>query len=309
MESTLPRSAPTAPPVRAALGGALALLGLAFGMGEGLSHLVRTWSVTPTYAHGFLVPLVAAWLIGTNWRGGPPRGWPLALTGAACGALLHALGSLADAQIAQHAGIALFAAGAAASVLGRRAAIRHRFALLFLVFMVPFGESLVPALQALTAQGIMGLTALFGVLAWREGTLITTPAGLFEVAEACAGLRFVIASLATGTLCAHLFFTSVWKQAAMILTSLTVPILANLLRAGGIVLVASATDMKVAAGADHLIYGWGFFAVVTLGLVLGALRLAEPDAPRLPAPPDRAGGDPLLCGAAAGGLALLAGLA
>src|SRR5690606_37981122 len=40
------------------------------------------------------------------------------------------------------------------------------------------------------------------------------------------------------------------------------PILANGIRAFGIVLIAHLTDMKHAVGVDHLIYGWLFFGVI-----------------------------------------------
>ena len=307
---------PAALPARAALGAGLALAGLVVGMGDGAAHLVRTWASSPTYHHGFLVPLVSAWLVWQGWRAGDrATGWPLALVGALGAAAAYAAGSVLDARLLQHAGVAGFLVAVAASLMGRRLAARHRFALLFLLAMVPVGEGLVPLLQEVTARGIMAMTDLFGVLSLRRGLEIVTPAGVFEVAEACAGLRFVVASGVTGALCAHLFFTTPWKQGAMFVACLIVPVLANVLRAGGTVLIASATDMRVAAGADHLFYGWGFFAVVTGAMVLLALRIAEPGAPRLPAPPRDAGSaarpaaDPLPCGAAAGGLALLAGLA
>ena len=301
-------------PARALLGAALAALGLAFGMHDGAVHLAQTWASSPTYHHGALVPFAAAFLVWLGWREGDRlAGWPLALVGAAGAAAIYAVGSLLDARLLQHAAVAGFAVAGAAALLGRTLAVRHRFALGFLLLMVPFGEGLVPLLQEVTARGIMIMTDLFGVLALRRGMEIVTPAGVFEVAEACAGLRFVIASGVMGVLCAHLFFTRPRQQALMIAACLVVPVLANVLRAGGTVLIASATDMRVAAGADHLIYGWGFFAAVTGGIVLIALRLADADAPRRPDPaPDDAGfhrADPLLVGAAAGGFGLLAGLA
>ena len=309
--TSLALSGPSALPARAALGAGLALIGLASGMADGSAHLIRTWGSSPTYHHGFLVPFVTAWLLWQSRRpADPAAGWPLALLGVAGACALYAAGTLAEARLLQHAAIAGFAAAAAASVLGRTIAIRSRFALLFLLAMVPVGEGLVPLLQEVTARGVMVMTDLFGVLALRRDMQIVTPAGVFEVEEACAGLRFVVASAVTGVLCAHLFFTSRWKQGAMIAACLLVPVLANVLRAGGTVLIASATDMRVAAGADHLFYGWGFFAVVTGAMVLLALKAAEPDAPRLPQPdPARASAaDPLACGAAAGGMALLTGL-
>ena len=291
-------------------GGALALLGILLGAHDGAAHLARTWASSPTYHHGAIVPLISIGLIWMHWRPGDrPSGWSLALTGVAGAGAIYAAGSVLDARLLQHAGLAGMIAAGAAAVMGRALATRHRFALLFLLLMVPFGESSVPSLQEVTARSIMASAALFGVPAIRDGLIIATPAGDFEVAEACAGLRFVIASLVTGILCAHLFFTSRRKQGIMVFAAVLVPVAANALRASGIVLVAEATDLRVAAGADHLIYGWGFFALVTGAVVLAALRRADPEAPRLPDPVPRFGANPLLVGAAAGGIGLLSGIA
>src|SRR5690606_21875579 len=41
-----------------------------------------------------------------------------------------------------------------------------------------------------------------------------------------------------------------------------VALLANWLRAWGIVMLGHLSDMRIATGVDHLIYGWGFFGVV-----------------------------------------------
>ena len=294
---------------RSLLGGALALFGILAGTWDGARHLAATWASSPTYHHGALVPLVSAYLVWLHWRRGERlTGWAPPVAGAGAGALLYVLGALLEARLFQHAGIAGMLACGAAALLGRAAATRHRFALAFLLLMVPFGEGLVPVLQEVTARGIMASTALFGVPALRDGMLIATPAGDFEVAEACAGLRFVIASVVTGVLCAHLFFTSIRKQALMIAAAALVPVAANALRASGTVLIAEATDMAHAAGADHLIYGWAFFAVVTGAVVLVALRRAEQDAPRLPAPAFAPGPDPLVVGAALGAIGLACAL-
>ena len=294
---------------RAALGAALALGGVLLGAADGAGHMARTWASSPTYNHGALVPLVSAGLVWLGWRPGERlTGWTLPLGGVAAGALLYVVGAVGEARLFQHAGVAGMIACAGAAVMGCAAAWRHRFALGFLLLMVPFGEGLVPLLREVTARGVMAGAALFGVPALRDGMLIRVPAGDFEVAEACAGLRFVVASLVTGVLCAHLFFTTRVKQVAMILAAALVPVAANAVRAAGIVLVAEATDMRVAAGADHLVYGWVFFALVTGAVVWVAYRQAEPGAPRLPDPAPRPGPDPLVTGAAAGAIGLACAL-
>lgn len=291
------------------IGAGLAIFGIVAGTWDGASHLAATWASSPTYNHGALVPLVTIGLIWLGWRPGERlTGWWLGLWGAAVAAVVYTIGAVLDVWLFQHAGIGGLALSAAAGILGPAAATRHRFALLFLLLMVPFGEGLVPILQDITARGIMAATTVFGVPAIRNDMIISTTAGDFEVAAACAGLRFVIASLVTGILCAHLFFTSLAKQAVMILAAALIPVAANVVRAAGIVLIAEATDMRRAAGADHLIYGWGFFALVTGAVVLVAYRRAEPSAPALPAPSFRPGIDPVIVGGGIGATGLACAL-
>ncbi|MGF1561490.1 MAG: exosortase C-terminal domain/associated protein EpsI, partial [Geminicoccaceae bacterium] len=46
-----------------------------------------------------------------------------------------------------------------------------------------------------------------------------------------------------------------------------IPVLANGLRAFGIIMLAHASNLQFAIGVDHLIYGWVFFALVMLLLI------------------------------------------
>jgi len=66
--------------------------------------------------------------------------------------------------------------------------------------------------------------------------------------------------------------------------SVIVPIFANGLRAYMIVMIAHLSDMKLALGVDHLIYGWVFFGLVMLLLFwIGAHWRddVEPDVPHV----------------------------
>ncbi len=137
-----------------------------------------------------------------------------------------------------------------------------RFPLFYLLFAVPMGENLVPWLQDITADITVFALQLSQIPVYRDGLYLSTPTGLFLVAEACSGIRYLIASVALGTLYAYLTYTSRVKQAIFCIAAVIVPILANGIRAYGIVLIASLTDMKHAVGVDHLIYGWLFFGLV-----------------------------------------------
>ncbi|MFV2055864.1 MAG: exosortase A, partial [Thiohalomonadales bacterium] len=127
---------------------------------------------------------------------------------------------------------------------------------------VPFGEFLIPILQDFTAVFTVKSLRLVGIPVFWEGLYFHLPTGSYEVAEACSGIRYLIASVALGTLFAYLNFVSLGRRIIFISLSLVVPIIANGLRAFGIVLVANITDQQFGKGVDHLIYGWLFFGLV-----------------------------------------------
>ena len=110
---------------------------------------------------------------------------------------------------------------------------------------------------------------------YSDGIMISIPEGDFIVAEACAGLRFLIASLAFGIFFALMVYRRWWRRLAFILASLVVPIFANGLRAFGIIYLAHLTNDVTAVEADHIIYGWGFFTAVLLLQIAVGMRFAE----------------------------------
>jgi exosortase A len=141
------------------------------------------------------------------------------------------------------------------------------FPLGYLVLSVPMGEELVPALQNITADISVFLVELVGIPVYREGLYIYIPNGTFEVAEACSGIRFLISMIAIGLLYAYLNYQSTWRRLVFVALSLIIPIIANGIRAFGIIYVGHKSDMEHAVGADHLVYGWVFFSIVLLLLM------------------------------------------
>jgi EpsI family protein len=113
------------------------------------------------------------------------------------------------------------------------------------------------------------------------------PSGNWSIVEGCSGLRYLIASVTVGCVFAYLYYRSLWRRLAFIAASIAVPIVANWVRAYIIVMLGHLSDNRIAAGADHLIYGWVFFGFVMLLLFWVGARWREDEAP-LPADP-RAG--------------------
>ena len=145
----------------------------------------------------------------------------------------------------------------------------------YLIFLVPFGAFLVPLLQHVTAWMIVGGLWMLGIPHFADALIIEIPAGIFWVAEACAGLRFLIASVAFGALYAAVMFRSPGRRIAVMILAMIVPVLANGVRAFGIVLLGHHLGSAEAAAADHLIYGWVFFTLVILLLIAAGLPFRE----------------------------------
>ena len=107
--------------------------------------------------------------------------------------------------------------------------------------------------------------------------MLSIPRGDFEVAKACSGIRYLIASVSLGTFYAYLTYQSWGRRLLFVSMAIALPILANGLRAYGIVMIAHFTNMKHAVGVDHLIYGWLFFGVLMFVLFWVGGRYAQLD--------------------------------
>jgi len=141
---------------------------------------------------------------------------------------------------------------------------------------VPFGAFITPTLQQFTAGFVVAGLDTFGIANYATDLKIEISAGAFYVAEACAGLRFLIAAVAFGVFYALLNYRSPGRRALFIVASVIIPIVANGVRALGIVLLGAALGSAEAAAADHIIYGWLFFSIVMLLLVLSGMPFREP---------------------------------
>jgi exosortase len=170
---------------------------------------------------------------------------------------------------------------------------------LYLFFLVPFGAFLTPVLQNFTTTFIENGLRVLHIPFEANAYQITIPEGAFYVAEACAGLRFLIAAIAFGVLYAVTMFRSPGRRAAFIAISCVVPVVANGVRGLGIVVLGHILGSAQAGAADHLIYGWVFFSAVILVLAAAGFAFREMPAPPPDAEPARLWPATALAGCAA----------
>jgi exosortase A len=241
-----------------------------FSYYRGIATAIDVWVVSEIFTHCFLVIPAACYLIfqkrsvlsiqpfqANYWLIIPIIGT----------LILYTFGYIGDIRLFMHVAAFTSLPLIIWLVIGTKAAKKILFPLYFMVFAIPIGESIIPFLQELTTDLAVPLLDLTGVPVFRNGLYLDIPKGRFLVAEACSGISFLITSVVFGNLYAYLSFRTFPRQLLFVFISFVVPILANAIRVYGIILTAHLSDMKYAAGADHLIYGGVFYTLILFLLI------------------------------------------
>lgn len=244
--------------------------------------MVLIWYRSDTFAHGFLILPIVAWLIWRQ-RHSTARLVPQPSLGVlpvfALVGLVWLVGELAAANTLTQSALVGLLVLVVPLVLGWPVARCIGFPLGFMFFAVPLGEFLLPQLMEWTANFTVFALRVSGVPVFREGLNFVIPSGRWSVVEACSGVRYLIASLTVGTLFAYLNYQSTRRRLLFVAASVVVPVVANWIRAYMIVMLAHFSNNRIATGVDHLLYGWLFFGVVIVLMFLVGARWAQTESP------------------------------
>jgi exosortase A len=229
--------------------------------------MAEVWERSETFAHGFLIFPISAWLVWRmrdELRSIQPRTdlrGLILLAVAGVGWLLADAGSV---NVAEQFAFVTMLIAAVWTLLGWNVFWAMFFPLMFLYFAIPVGEFLIQPLMGVTADFTVSMLQFVGIPVYREGTFFSIPSGDWSVVEGCSGLRYLIASITLGVLYAYLTYRSWQRRLLFSIAAMVVPVFANSGRAFMIVMIAHLSDMKLALGVDHYIYGWVFFGIVML---------------------------------------------
>jgi exosortase A len=251
--------------------------------------MAEIWERSETFAHGYVILPISLWLVWRNrdylaaiptqsdWRA------LLVIVPLGAGWLAARVGGVLVIEQYALVGILISVVWL---ILGMRQFRALAFPLLFLLLMVPNGEGLIPPMMEFTADFTVAAVQLIGIPVYREGLFFTLPSGEWSVVEGCSGLRYLISSITLGMLYAYLTYRTLWKRVAFSLAALVVPVIANGFRATMIVLIAHYSDMTLALGVDHFIYGWVWFGIVMLFMFwVGLIWREDIDEPAALNPP------------------------
>src|SRR5439155_9427157 len=135
--------------------GIVAIIGLNMLYWPTAASIVSTWQRSETFAHGFVVIPLCAWLIWQQREALahiPAQPWWPGLIIVFCAGALWLVSSAAVVLSGKQFALAFAIQAAVLTVLGTKLARALLFPLAFLLFAVPFGEFLIPTLIDRTAD-------------------------------------------------------------------------------------------------------------------------------------------------------------
>ena len=253
--------------------------------GDTTLSTIAIWQRSETYAHGYLIFPISAYLIWTRRRQIfyiQPKPSALGIIALVGLGFLWLIANSAEALVASQYALVAMVPALVWAVLGYQVSLALLFPLMFLLFAVPVGDFLLAPMMNFTADFTVAALRMTGIPVFREGNFFSVPSGSWSVVEACSGLRYLIASLTLGCLFSYLTYRSMWRRVVFIVLSIIVPVIANGIRAYLIVMIGHLSNNRLATGVDHVIYGWVFFGFVMMLLFWIGSQWREPDEPAKP---------------------------
>jgi exosortase D (VPLPA-CTERM-specific) len=256
--------------------GILALLLVVFW--DGLA-LMASWWEREEYNHGYLIPLVALyllWLRADDLRNADLKGSWTGLIFIAGGLFGLVLGELSSIYTIIQYAFLLTLFGVIVACIGWRGFRIVWVPFVYLIFMIPLPNflyfNLSSELQLISSQLGVAVIRLFGISVFLEGNVIDLGIYQLQVAEACNGLRYLFPLMSFGFLLGALYNGPWWHRAIIFLSSIPLTIFMNSFRIGVIGVLVENFGIEQAEGFLHYFEGWiVFMACVALMFLIMAI--------------------------------------
>jgi exosortase A len=248
-----------------------------------IASALEVWWIYPAYSHCYLIIPISAWLV---WRKRAelapmvPAIAPKALMIFPVLIIAWLAGVFATINELRQFSLVAMIIAAILTIFGPKVFRVVAFPALYLFFLVPFGQYFIPPMQDFTTRFTDVGLSLLGVPHFTQGTIIELPNGRFEIADACAGLRFLTAALALCAFFAQITYTNWRKSAALMIGCVIVPLIANGLRCIGTMALAYWTNDFETVAANHITAGFVFNTIIILLMFwIGNLFRDRPEKP------------------------------
>jgi exosortase D (VPLPA-CTERM-specific) len=273
---------PRASAIRIWILGFIAALLAALAFRGALFELVRRWTTQEEYSHGFLIPIVSAWLLWNRRDALLASIDRPAWSGAVLillAMVMHAIGSFSAIFILSQLAFIIALLGISVAV-GGFPLLRVAFVpIIFLIFAIPLpyfiDANLSLQLQLVSSQLGVFFIRLFQIPVYLDGNIIDFGAYKLQVVDACSGLRYLFPLLSLSFLAAYLFHAPIWQRALVLLSSIPITIAMNGFRIGMVGVTVDRWGSGMAEGVLHLFEGWIIFIASAFLLTIEVYLLAR----------------------------------
>jgi exosortase len=240
-----------------------------------IKDLVGDWWNDSDYTYAFLVPPFVAYVIWHGFDGYRkievrPNHYGLPVLLAAL--LLLFIGKLGADYFISRFSLWILIVGLVLYLFGWRMLRSLAFPLSYLLLTIPLpgiihNEITFP-LQLFCSRAAASLIDLMGVPVFREGNILKVPHYTVEVAQACSGIRSLLALVAMGIGYGYFAERRLWVRAALVALMIPIALFTNSLRIMAVSLLGYAVDPSWAEGFAHLFSGWVIFLLALVLLFL-----------------------------------------
>ena len=236
-----------------------------------MANLVYRWNHQEEYSHGYLIPIVAAWLLWSRRDalrtnvGQPSWIGPILVLLAIA---MHIVGKLSAIFILSQIGFVIALVGIVLGIGGYSLLKVAFIPLAFLLFAIPLpyfiDAALTLRLQLISSELGVFLIRMFGIPVYLDGNIIDMGDYKLQVVEACSGLRYLYPLLSLSFLAAYLFQAPLWQRVLVFLSSIPIAIGMNGLRIGLVGILVDRWGNSMAEGVLHFFEGWVIFLACAL---------------------------------------------
>ena len=192
---------------------------------------------------------------------------------------LLALGTLGQNLLVKGLSVAVVVAGLVVWGFGTECLKAAAFPVGFLLLMAPLPRAVVAALtlkvQLFAAAFAARAVRLLDVPVYQTGVTIELPSMTLQVAEACNGLRFLMALLVLTAAFAQITQRTLPRKIALVASAIPIAILANATRVAVVALGVHYVGPEAASGTIHNWIGKGVWGLTLIPLIVLGLLLAR----------------------------------